>query len=253
MTGTHRAGAPGFTSSQASRRPRRMLRRGTALSGLAAAAVLVAACGSPSGSTASPGAGGNAASPGGGGNAPAADRVVSTRQLGGIGTVLVDSSGMTIYTPKQPQEAVGKIRCTGSCLSFWLPVTASSASPGRDGAARQARHDPPPRRQDPAHLQRQAAVHVPPRHRGRPGARQQLPRQLRRHLLHLAGRDRQRKGGRGRRPGALARLQLPAWLLIGPATPAAGDGRERPAARDNRRPARLRRETDESLMRRVAR
>jgi len=133
MTGTHRAGAPGFTSSQASRRPRRMLRRGTALSGLAAAAMLVAACGSPGGGTASLAGGGSAASPGGGGNAPAANRVVSTRQLSGIGTVLVDSSGMTIYTPKQPQEAVGKIRCTGSCLSFWLPVTASSASPGRDG------------------------------------------------------------------------------------------------------------------------
>ena len=42
---------------------------------------------------------------------------VSTRQLTGIGTALVDSSGMTIYTPKQPDEAKDNIKSTGSCLS----------------------------------------------------------------------------------------------------------------------------------------
>jgi predicted lipoprotein with Yx(FWY)xxD motif len=43
---------------------------------------------------------------------------------------------MTIYTPKTPAEASGKIHCTGSCLSFWFPVTASSthlASSGLPG------------------------------------------------------------------------------------------------------------------------
>jgi len=124
MTGTNRPAAPGFTSSQPGRRPKRVLRRGTALSGLAAAAVLAAACGS---------AGGSTASPGGAGNAAAGNGVVSTRQLSGIGTALVDSSGMTIYTPEQPQEANGKIKCTGSCLSFWFPVTASSANPDSSG------------------------------------------------------------------------------------------------------------------------
>jgi predicted lipoprotein with Yx(FWY)xxD motif len=104
-----------------------MLRRGTALSGLAAAAVLLAACGSSGGSTASSGGSGSS------GNASAAKGAVSTRQLGGIGTALVDSSGMTIYTPKKPEETNGKIKCTGSCLSFWFPVTASSANPGSSG------------------------------------------------------------------------------------------------------------------------
>jgi predicted lipoprotein with Yx(FWY)xxD motif len=124
MTGTHGSAVPGFTTARARRRPRRMLRRGTALCGLAAAAVLAAACGSQGGST---------SSPGGAGNAAAAKGVVSTRQLSGIGTVLVDDSGMTIYTPKQPQEVNGKIECTGSCLSFWFPVTSSSAKPGSGG------------------------------------------------------------------------------------------------------------------------
>ena len=34
---------------------------------------------------------------------------------------------MTVYTPKTPAETKGNLKCTGSCLSFWLPVTASSA------------------------------------------------------------------------------------------------------------------------------
>jgi predicted lipoprotein with Yx(FWY)xxD motif len=123
MAGIHRPAAPGFSSSQAGGRPRRVLRRGTAVSGLAAAALLAAACGSAGGSTASPG-GGNT---GNSGNVAAANGGVSSRQLSGIGTVLVDSSGRTIYTPKTPAEASGKIHCTGSCLGFWFPVTASSA------------------------------------------------------------------------------------------------------------------------------
>lgn len=130
MAGTYRPAAPGFSSSRAGRGPRRTLRRGIALSGLAAAAVLVAACGSPGRSTASPGSGGSGGSSG---NVAAAKGVVSTRQLSGIGTVLVDSSGMTIYTPQTPAEANGKISCTGSCLSFWFPVIASSANPGSGG------------------------------------------------------------------------------------------------------------------------
>jgi len=130
MAGTYRPAAPGFGFSQAGRGPQRRLRRGAALSILAAAAVLVAACGSPGGSTASTGGGGNA---GGSGNAAAVTGAVSTRQLSGIGTALVDSSGKTIYIPKKPAEANGKIKCTGSCLSFWFPVTASSTNSASSG------------------------------------------------------------------------------------------------------------------------
>jgi predicted lipoprotein with Yx(FWY)xxD motif len=38
-------------------------------------------------------------------------------------SVLVDSTGNALYTPEQ--EANGKIMCTGSCLSEWMPLTAS--------------------------------------------------------------------------------------------------------------------------------
>jgi predicted lipoprotein with Yx(FWY)xxD motif len=123
MAGTYGRATPDAGSSQAGRGQRRALRRGAALSGLAAAAVLVAACGSAGGSTASSGGGNSGSS----GNAAAAKDAVSTRHLSGIGTALVDSSGMTIYTPKTPSEASGKIKCTGPCLSFWFPVTATSA------------------------------------------------------------------------------------------------------------------------------
>jgi hypothetical protein len=64
---------------------------------------------------------------------------------------------------------------------------------GFQRAARQAQHDPPlRRRKDPARLQRQAALHVPPGHGGRAGPRQQLHRQFQRYLLHLGSRHRER-------------------------------------------------------------
>jgi predicted lipoprotein with Yx(FWY)xxD motif len=130
MTGTYRQAQPGVSPSQAGQGRQRVLRRGTALSGLAAAAVLIAACSSSPGYTASSGGGGNS---GNSGNAAAANATVSARQLNGVGTALVTSSGMTIYTPKTPAEVNGNIKCTGSCLSFWFPVTASSVHPAASG------------------------------------------------------------------------------------------------------------------------
>lgn len=92
----------------------------TVLPGLAAAAAagLLAACGSAGSSAAG---GGNAHPPG------ASPRVVvSDRKLPGVGTVLVNRSGKTLYTPQQ--ERHGKIMCTGGCLSFWLPVPAGAGA-----------------------------------------------------------------------------------------------------------------------------
>lgn len=110
------------------RRPYRAIRRGIVADravkyGLAVvAAGLLAACGSTAASTGggpSPGAG---QSPGSGQQA-AAHGLLASRNLSGLGTVLVNRSGRTVYTPAQ--EADGQIKCTGSCLSFWLPVTVS--------------------------------------------------------------------------------------------------------------------------------
>jgi predicted lipoprotein with Yx(FWY)xxD motif len=85
-----------------------------------ASAGLITACGSAASSQA----------PAAGRSTPASPGIVSTRSLPGIGTVLVNRSGKTIYTPQQ--EADGKISCTGGCLSFWFPVTVPPGTALRD-------------------------------------------------------------------------------------------------------------------------
>src|SRR5215467_581099 len=91
----------------------RRIRR-AALAGLAGIAAAVLA-----------GCAGYAESTGGGQPAPSKPAVM-TRNLAGLGTVLVNTAGKTIYSPEQ--EAHGRILCTGGCLSFWLPVTVKSAA-----------------------------------------------------------------------------------------------------------------------------
>src|SRR5262249_11749191 len=88
--------------------------RRAALAGLAVvAAAVLAGCAGYAGST-------------GGGQAAPGTPAVMTRNLAGLGPVLVNAAGKTIYSPEQ--EAHGRILCTGSCLSFWLPVTVKSAA-----------------------------------------------------------------------------------------------------------------------------
>jgi predicted lipoprotein with Yx(FWY)xxD motif len=87
--------------------------------GLAAAtvAVLLAACGS-GGTSGTVGASHQTAASQG--------TAVSVRTLPGIGAVLVNPSGQTIYSPQQ--EAHGQILCTGSCLDFWFPVQVTAGA-----------------------------------------------------------------------------------------------------------------------------
>jgi len=101
------------------------LARHPLVTGLAAAALagLLAACGSGSGSTAA--AGGAAGGP----QQAAGQLAVSTRTVAGVGTVLTDQSGKTLYTSQQ--EARGVIKCTGSCLGFWFPVTVGKGATPR--------------------------------------------------------------------------------------------------------------------------
>ncbi|HEX6450820.1 MAG TPA: hypothetical protein VF060_15330 [Trebonia sp.] len=84
-----------------------------------AAAGLAAACSSGGGTASAAGA------PAGGQQA-ASGMTVSARAVTGVGTVLTDQSGKTLYTPQQ--EAGGAIKCTGSCLSFWFPVTVGKGA-----------------------------------------------------------------------------------------------------------------------------
>jgi len=60
------------------------------------------------------------------GTAASHGTVISVRKLPGVGSVLVNRSGKTLYSPQQ--EAGGKIVCTGGCLSFWFPVRVAAGA-----------------------------------------------------------------------------------------------------------------------------
>jgi len=98
------------------------------VTGLSAAALagLLAACSSGNGSTA---ATAGAAGAAGGQQKDAGVIAISTRTVAGVGTVLTDQSGRTLYTAQQ--EARGVIRCTAGCLSFWFPVTVGEGATPR--------------------------------------------------------------------------------------------------------------------------
>jgi predicted lipoprotein with Yx(FWY)xxD motif len=50
---------------------------------------------------------------------------VSTRKLSGLGTVLVDANGKTLYTLTNAGQAVA---CTGGCAAIWPPLLATAGS-----------------------------------------------------------------------------------------------------------------------------
>jgi predicted lipoprotein with Yx(FWY)xxD motif len=52
--------------------------------------------------------------------------MVGTGTAGNLGTVLVDGHGMVLYF--SDQDSAGRVRCTGSCTSVWLPALASGGA-----------------------------------------------------------------------------------------------------------------------------
>src|SRR4051794_1805553 len=82
-----------------------------------AAALALGACGG--------GGDGGAATP----NSNSGSRPVASRQLPGVGNVLVDSSGKALYT--SDQERSGMIICTGACTAFWKPLKTDTGTPAR--------------------------------------------------------------------------------------------------------------------------
>jgi predicted lipoprotein with Yx(FWY)xxD motif len=83
---------------------------------LGALALVATACGGASGGAAAGATQGGTAT------------TVSVQHVDGVGNVLVDAKGMALYSPQQ--EANGKVMCTGSCTSIWIPLTlAGSAKP----------------------------------------------------------------------------------------------------------------------------
>ena len=91
--------------------------------GIASVALLIlTACSKGTTSNANAGGGGGGAeSP-----APAGPVKVSTTSIAGLGSVLVDANGMTLYY--DDQESGGTIVCTGSCASIWPPLLLSSGA-----------------------------------------------------------------------------------------------------------------------------
>ena len=77
----------------------------------------------------------NAAPSSGGGSSTtthAGSVIIGTKSIPGVGTVLVDSSGLTLYA--LASESGGTIMCTDSCATTWppvlLPAGVSSATAG---------------------------------------------------------------------------------------------------------------------------
>jgi predicted lipoprotein with Yx(FWY)xxD motif len=59
---------------------------------------------------------------------------VGVKQVDGFGRVLVDSSGLALYTPDQ--DTKGMIRCTGSCTSEWQPLAPGGKPSAAAGAGK---------------------------------------------------------------------------------------------------------------------
>ena len=100
------------------------------------AAVVIAGCGGGSSSSSSSESSGGettgsesatTSSEGGGGSG-----TITGAEVGGVGTVLVDSEGMTVYlfTPDQGTEST----CYGGCEAAWGPVVAEGKPTAGEGA-----------------------------------------------------------------------------------------------------------------------
>jgi predicted lipoprotein with Yx(FWY)xxD motif len=107
----------------------------TLLLAVSAIALLAAGCGSSSNSTSSSSAPAPSSSSGGGSTSSSgggSSVTISTATIKGLGTVLVDSQGKTLYVFK-PDNAK-KVTCTGSCAAVWPPVkVAGGAKPTASG------------------------------------------------------------------------------------------------------------------------
>ena len=67
----------------------------------------------------------------------AATGTVSTKSVSGVGTVLVDSKGDTLYTNNQ--DTASKMACTAACQSIWPPAMASGGQPTSSDSSVQAK------------------------------------------------------------------------------------------------------------------
>jgi len=95
----------------------------TTWAAVAAAALLLAGCGSGDDAT-------SAGSTGTG--RPAADAVLGTADSP-LGRIVVDAEGRTVYVFDEDTAGSGRSACTGDCLRAWPAVPTGSAAPEGDG------------------------------------------------------------------------------------------------------------------------
>jgi predicted lipoprotein with Yx(FWY)xxD motif len=58
---------------------------------------------------------------------------ISVGTAAGVGKVLVDSNGMTLYYFQKDQKGSGKSKCDGACASAWPPLTTSGEPEAMSG------------------------------------------------------------------------------------------------------------------------
>jgi predicted lipoprotein with Yx(FWY)xxD motif len=58
---------------------------------------------------------------------------ISVGSASGVGKVLVDSKGMTLYYFEKDQKGSGKSKCEGACAGAWPPLTTSGAPEAMSG------------------------------------------------------------------------------------------------------------------------
>src|ERR1700742_4850214 len=93
----------------------------SAVAGVAAAGAVLAACGTTG--TSAAGSSGTSVSP----------DAVTTSSAPGVGTVLTNAAGMTLYFTDQDHGAT--VSCTGACTDVWLPALTSGTTAPSGSAA----------------------------------------------------------------------------------------------------------------------
>ena len=101
----------------------------------AATALVVAGCGSSSNnSSSSGGAYGSSSATTTSTSTSAGGATVAVGSASGVGQVLVDSNGMTLYYFEKDKQGSDKSTCYGSCASVWPPQATSGAPKATSGA-----------------------------------------------------------------------------------------------------------------------
>jgi predicted lipoprotein with Yx(FWY)xxD motif len=101
------------------------------IAAVALVAIGLPACGGSDNNDSNTGAAADMSTGGGG-------QTVATESISGVGDVLVDSSGMALYT--NDMDTGSKIACTDQCVTEWVPLAApSGGQPSSDDSAVQAK------------------------------------------------------------------------------------------------------------------